>query len=392
MVENVPAKEWGYLAGLKAALEIKGEKISEAALAGISGDCFRFYFNPDVLLDGAFVFSQNPIRIACSRLGYDYTYSYDRPADESAEDMKNALSAGAVPLVSFWSAMPEPPSDWDLLVGYDDDEDMLAVRTCDDEIRSYTREQFMERWMEESVTLEGPQDGPEFASRVFFVLDGHNGREDWRDLVIDSLRRAIKMLRSESLEYSGKRFHSGFAAYQALHDYLAEELPRDYSSLPPEKIDKLVRVYRARLEAFHSAETEAERRDALEDLSRVELFRYGEWNCFPLGLLARSRKCAFDFLTEAARLFKGHDNLIVSDAAAHYYVACDLLGKLRWIHPSNSESWSPREDRLDSDDPKLRAKAIKNLAAERAKSADLVLEILAQEQRALELLESVIGS
>lgn len=390
-LENVPPKEWGYLAALKTALETRGKKVSEATLAGTSGDCFRFHFSPEVLLEGAFVYLENPLRIACSCLGYDYSYTYDQPTDESLEAVKAALAGGGVPLIGFWSTMPDPPSDWDILAGYDDGDDKLWVRACDDELLSYSREDFLERWMEESVTLEGPADGPEYASRVTFVLDGHNGREDWRGLFIQALRRASKMLRTESIDYSGSKFCSGFAAYQALAEHLSEELPADYASYEPEKIEELVRAYRARLEDYHSAETETERQRALEELSGVELFRYGEWNCFPLGLLARSRNLAFEFLSEAAKLFRGHDNLVISDAAAHYYVACDLLGKLRWVHPSNSESWSPREDRLDSDDPKLRAKAIKNLASERKKSAELVTEILAQEQRALELIESVAG-
>ncbi len=389
MLENVPFKEWGYLAGLRTALEVKGENVSEAVLAGISGDCFRFHFSPELLLEGAFVYPENPLRVACSRLGYDYQYTYDQPADQSLENMKTALAHGGVPMVSFWSTMPEPPSDWDLLVGYDDDAGTLSLRTCDDEVRSYTREEFMERWMEESVTLEGPDDGPEYASRVLFVLDGHNGHEDWRGLFLEALRKALKLLRIESIQYTGRAFYSGFAAYRALAEHLGEELPADYASYPPEKIEELVQIYRAKRQKYHDADSEAQRQQALEELSKVELFRYGEWNCFPLGLLARSRKTAFDFLAEAAKLFKGRDNLVISDAAAHYYVACDLLGKLRWVHPSNTESWSPREDRLDSDDPKLRAKAFKNLASERKKSAELVSEILGQEQRALELLESV---
>ncbi len=389
MLENVPSKEWGYLAGLKTALEIKGRRVSEAVLAGISGDCFRFNFSPDMLLEGAFVYSENPLRVVCSRLGFDYSYTYDKDADEALETMKEALAQDGVPLISFWSTMPEPPSDWDILVGYDDGEGLLVVRTCDREVHSYKRDDFMERWMEETITLEGPDDGPEYASRAFFVLDGHNGQEDLRELYLEALRRAPEILHTESVECSGRRFFSGFAAYRALADCLSEELPADYSSCKPEKIEELVQAYREKLEAYHGADTEAERQQALEELSRVELFRYGEWNCFPLGLLARSRKSAFDFLSEAARLFDGRDNLVIWDAAAHYYVACDLLGKLRWVHPSNSECWSPREDRLDSDDPKLRAKAIKGLADDRKKAAELVSEILAQEERALELLESV---
>lgn len=392
MLEDVPSKEWGYLAGLKTALEIKGMQVSEAVLAGISGDCFRFNFSPDMLLEGAFVYSENPLRAACSRLGFDYRYVYDKDADDALEDMKGALAQGGVVLVSFWSTMPEPPSDWDLLVGYDDSEGLLVMRTCDEEVHSYARDEFMERWMDETITLEGPDDGPEYASRPFFVLDGHNGPTDMRGLFIDALRRAPGQLRTESIEHSGRRFLSGFAAYSALADCLGEELPADYSKYEPEKIQKLVDAYRSRLDAYQNAKTEVERQRGLEELSRVELFRHGEWNCFPLGLLARSRKCAFDFLNEAARFFDGRDNLVISDAAAHYYVACDLLGKLRWVHPANSECWSPREDRLDSDDPKMRAKAIKSLAGDRRKAAQLVSDILAQEERALELVESVVGT
>jgi hypothetical protein len=288
--------------------------------------------------------------------------------------------------------MPEPPSDWDLLVGYDDGEGLLVVRTCDAEVRSYTHKDFMERWMEETITLEGPDDGPEYGSRAYFVLDGHDGSSDMRELFLEALRRAPGLMRAESVERYGRRFCSGFAAYRALAECLGEELPADYSSYEPEKIEQLVQTYRSKLDEYHNSESETDRQQALEELSRVELFKYGEWNCFPLGLLARSRKCAFDFLTEAARLFDGRDNLIMSDAAAHYYVACDLLGKLRWVHPSNSECWSPREDRLDSDNPKARAKAIKNLANDRKKAAELVSDILAQEERALELVESVVGT
>jgi hypothetical protein len=389
MLENVPQKEWGYLAGLKTALEIKGKRVSEAMLAGISGDCFRFNFSPDVLLEGAFVYSENPLRVVCSRLGFDYSYVYDQDAGEALRMMKESLAKGGIPLISFWSTMPEPPSDWDLLIGYDDSEGLLVVRTCDREVHSYSRDDFMERWMDEAVTLEGPADGPGYASRACFLLDGHDGETDMRELFLEALRRVPQILRTESIERSGKRFHSGFSAYNALAEYLGEDLAADYSTYEPEKIEELVQTYRSKLEAYHEADTEAERQQALEELSRVELFRYGEWNCFPLGLLARSRKSAFDFLTEAARLFDGRDNLVISDAAAHYYVACDLLGKLRWVHPSNSECWSPREDRLDSDNPKMRAKAIKSLADDRKKAAELVTDIVAQEERALELLESV---
>jgi hypothetical protein len=169
-------------------------------------------------------------------------------------------------------------------------------------------------------------------------------------------------------------------------------LPADYAALPPDRLEELLGTYRARRREYDCASREVDRQKALEELSRVELFRHGEWNCFPLGLLARSRSTAFSFLSEAARCFKGHENLVVSDAAAHYHVACDLLGKLRWVHPANTESWCPREDRLDSDDGALRARAIKNLASELKKSASLVREILFQEQRAIELLESVAGA
>ncbi len=391
-LEKVPPKEWGYLAGLRTALEAGGENLSEAFLAGISGDCFRFFFSTEALHEGAFVCSENPLRVACSRLGYDYSYTYDQPAGESLERAKDALAAGGIPLVGFWSNKPDPPTDWDLLTGYDDEKDLLTVRSCSEEDNSYTREEFLDRWVEECVTLEAPGDGPGYASRVLFVLQGQNGRQDLREIYLESLRRASRMLHTEWIEYSGVRFHSGFAAYEALADSLSEEIPADYSAYSPRKIDKLLKLYRSKLKAYHEADSEQELQKALQELSRVELFKYGEWNCFPLGLLARSRKAAFDFLSKAAKQFGGQDNFVISDAAAHYYVACDLLGKLRWVHPSNSECWSPREVRLDSDDPQLRAKALKNLASERKKASELVAEILAQEQRALELLESVAGA
>lgn len=390
-IGNVPQKEWGYLAALKSALEIKGQDISEALLAGISGDCFRFHFSQEVLLEGAFVYSENPLRVACTRLGYDFQYCYDMPAEETVEIAKNTLAAGGVPLVCFWSTKPEPPSDWDLLVGYDDEAGTLLVRSCGDSEVSYTHEEFMDRWMEDCVTLEGPDDGPEYGGRAMFMLDGHNGQPDWREMLLEAMRTTSKLLRTENIQYSGRQFYCGFAAYQALAHSLNEKLPADYSSYSPKMIDKLAQAYRTKLQIYHDAESEPQRQQALQELSRVELFRYGEWNCFPLGLLARSRKSAFDFLTEVARSFEGHDHLVISDAAAHYYVACDLLGKLRWVHPANSENWSPREDRLDSDDPKLRSRAIKNLVSERKKSTELVAEILGQEQRALELIESVTG-
>jgi len=388
---RVPEKDWGYLAALKTALAIKGDHISEAFLAGLSGDCFRFFFSPDLLLEGAFVCQENPLRVACTRLGYDFQYLYDHPSEELLDNMKSAIASNGVPIISFWSTLPEPPSDWDILVGYDDEENSLLVKTCDDEVKRYNHDEFMERWIEESITLEGPEDGPEYAARPVFILDGHNDHDKWRDLFIEALSRGLKFLRTESIDYSGRKFYGGFAAYRALIEYLREELPEDYASYEPEKIDELVQAYRNKLQAYQDSTDESERRKTLEELSKAELFKYGEWNCFPLGLLARSRKSACDFLTRSARMFDGRDNLVISDAAAHYYVACDLLGKLRWVHPSNSESWSPREDRLDSDDPKLRAKAIKNLAKERKKAADLIEEILSQEERALELLESVEG-
>lgn len=390
-LEKVPPKEWGYLAALKSAIEVKGQEVSEALLAGLSGDCFRFHFSPEVILEGAFVYSENPLRVACSKMGYDFQYLYDAPAQETLEAAKKSLAAGGVPLVCFWSTKPEPPGDWDLLVGYDDEAGTLSVRPCGEGVVSYTHEEFMDRWMEDCATLEGPDEGPEYGSRAMFIVAGHNGQPERRETFLEAMRKASTLLCTESIQYSGRQFYCGFAAYQALADNLNEKLPVNYSSYSPKKIEELVQAYRAKLKLFHDATSEPQRQQALQELSRVELFRYGEWNCFPLGLLARSRKTAFDFLTEAAGFFEGRDHLVISDAAAHYYVACDLLGKLRWVHPANSENWSPREDRLDSDNLKLRTSAIKNLASERKKSAELVTEILGQEQRALELLESVAG-
>jgi len=193
----------------------------------------------------------------------------------------------------------------------------------------------------------------------------------------------------------------GFSAYEALAASF-EKAEVDYAAYSDEEIDLL-------------------------KFSDEQIKRWGGWNGAPLLLLQGSRQASEEYLKEMAedesefsyqasqREFdenygmrsivpRSTPNLAndaqfmkwwnsrrqhVMNAASLYAEIVQLLEGLKFASPTSSDL-SLRQDRLNSTDPILRRKAIRSLASDRKRAAEIVREILAKEKAAWYEINEVI--
>ena len=78
----------GYIDSLQYCLDLQGTAVEKTTLMGLSGETFRTFYDPSVPERGPYVVAFNPLRAACSALGYDCNVAFER----SLESALNALA------------------------------------------------------------------------------------------------------------------------------------------------------------------------------------------------------------------------------------------------------------------------------------------------------------
>jgi len=436
-LENVPSVRpyvfsMGYLECLKAYLEFLGEDVSIYDLYALSMDSFRFFFCPDDVDKGPWVYRYNPfgyewlegnpLRLACFFLKYEYEYHYGEPYEAAWNKVKSVLKEGRPVIALIHPREPGKPIAV-LITGFDEEKSVVLFGSLEGNRIECPTEEFQHLWSK-AYTLEPEREksppyhygniglekrgGPLIACHPYFFL-----RKKLEGGFPATISRSIVILQStllNALRKSSRGCACGFKAYEELIACL-EGVEKNHSTMSNEEIDQL----------------------RLEDDQPIKL---GGWSGVPLLLLQGSRQAAADYLEEMADDesefdFQLHRSIFyeplkersyaqdlvpkeavteddvmyrnpqyqkwwtqrrkhVKKAASLYLDIVQLLEKLKFAQPTISHLY-PKLSKLNSTEPKPRRKATRSLADDRKKAAQIVREILAREKAAWTELNQTIA-
>ena len=241
-----------HITSLRESLQHQDQEISQAYLMGISGEAFRFFYSRLDPLKGHRVFLQNPLRSACSALGYKYTVHYD-------DDPANARRRLEGHLKQKQDVIIETDHDWPLVrYAYHPGK----VTTVSGRQKEIALESLMRRWNPIDGMFElGP------TGYYQFVVEKQDRTPNDREAALGSLRRAVKMLKGD------RRIQGCAMGLAAL-----EELTAHLNQLAK---SKEVRV--------------------------KQMERIAEWRGTPLAELIQSRRYALAYLRLIEEHFEGDE-------------------------------------------------------------------------------------
>jgi hypothetical protein len=249
-------------------------------LDGICGDAFRFYYSKEDRMGSAFVYPENPLRVAAFILSYTYEYTYNVKEDALTR-VKEYIEKGRPVLMP----MVIPPPEWALIVGYDDVR--LYLHTFSG-FKQMMKEQFMDAvsktWWQPTMDRAKPT-----GDKPMFVMWERQARADLQKIVLDGIHYGIKLATTEVVEYAGKRYAGGTAALAERAKDLEED--RDYSNL--------------------------------EDKTVVS------WHFFPFLYFQLSRWSRASFLNIASEQFVGADRERIEEALHHTEKVNNLIREYR---------------------------------------------------------------
>lgn len=343
----------GCIDALLLTLRLSGEKISKVMLMGLSGEAFRFLYDRNDPLKGANTFFHNPLRAACTSLGYKYKISGSPSFEEAYEGLKEELASTRKPGIIGCGGR------WAVVVGYEEDGSALLIFPPSLELRTIGTVELEKLWPLELGFLElGPM------ARYWFVLGEKEREPNLKDMYHGALRRGLRMMRFK------KKVDSCYVGIKAYEELVSSLSRRKYSELPYESIIKL-----------------------------------GLWNTYPLSLLLSGRKALVKFLEIVYDEFFGEEwsppspppedpkererweemkkdserrNKEMRESLSKAIKLCEeqvrLLEEMRRVHPAIGE-WSGRKDTLDSPDPNRRKEALANLGSDRKKAAKIAKKL-----------------
>ena len=238
-IESAPKLGWGtgkentFMGALYSTLNSIGDEVTYEYLMGISGAAFRLHFHPvwcPSSPDATCGFDTSTV--AFNALGYDTEALFVDANDKSLKEkmMEKIIPSidDGVPVIAI-DLIKVP--DWGVITGYTNNGDELLCRTYYDnpDLDEY------------SIAEKTPWS--------IFVIKKNNGRKDEKEVIMNSLKLAIALSKTESFE----KYISGFAAYEYWIDGLLNEtLYKDYSKAK-EKIQPNAWIYYSLLDSRKAA-------------------------------------------------------------------------------------------------------------------------------------------
>lgn len=267
-----------YLDSLRTYLEHLGHPYSKAFLMGVSGEAFKFFYDRTRPARGIRVFLQNPLRAACSALGFRHTIAFHEKQSDALSALQETLNAG-IPVIL-------PLNDQFPLVFPNlrvHSPNGPEIDLCDLAGAWRADEGFLELGL--------------FGYYTFTI--GERQREPKaREMYLGAFRRALKIAKA----YRRVRGCSiGLQAYEELAGTL----------------------------------------NAKWELSRIapsEVYRISEWNGEASLLLLDSRRAALNFLRDAEPQFEEEERVALRKATRYYGRVVPELQRVIKVHPTTDAS------------------------------------------------------
>jgi len=301
---------------LWAVLQALGDPQPYHYLMGISGHAFRVQtFEPFICPcspDATCGF--NTGEVALRALGYDYIYRFGKEGDPSVSEMKKLIIESidkGIPVIAI--DLRKFP-DWGVIVGYRKGGEEFLCRTYHDESDEYSTN---EKW-----------------PWAIYVLEEKKERQKTREeIVLNSLRIAIKLAHAEKFPIGDNFLKSGFAALEHWIEHLKNEAY--YQSLGEEEFNN------ARL--------------------------YNAWNYISL---IDARSCAVKYLQEEANTLEASSGNLLYAAKIYSQIVNVLKnGRKYALYPWEEGSWGPEE---------------------RKKEIEVLKEVLKLEKEAINAINEVV--
>ncbi len=336
---------FGYTTSLNACLDYLDDGLFDVLdcrkehygsfLDGIGGDCFRFFYSRKKRMEGTFCYSFNPLRICAQSLGYEYEYVYGEDEEAAIRRLTDYIGKGR-PVIS---PLVLPPPEWALSVGYDESRFYLHTFAG---MKAYPekkfRESFSSSWWQ--PTLDSDQCR---APHPMFVLDKRGMRKDISMMIIESLKRGVELMKTETFSWDGEDYYGGVRAL--------EERARDLE--------------------------EDRNWDEMEDDSVFN------WSFYPFLYYQLSRWARTGFLNISSRQFRGVDAQRLKNALSYTEEGNRLVKELR---DTLSVPW-PKS-------PPNSAKIVRDKIKEterRQRGISILREIADCERKAIEDIERMIA-
>ena len=214
-----PLRSLGFIDSLRYCLQEKGERLPKALLMGLSGETFRLFYDRNHPQRGLSVFSHNPLRAACSALGYECKIRYYQEAGRAIAGLRRRLESGE-------RAMLRADTDWVVAAGYLPGESAFRIRLPSGQMQTWTADELRRRWQPEPGFLELGLLG-----YYYFLVGEREHEPNRRDAALAALRRGVRMVtRRERVDGCS----AGLTAYRDLLDTLTRKRHNGESHLPEE--------------------------------------------------------------------------------------------------------------------------------------------------------------
>ena len=320
---------------LTAAAKKAGRDVSAEFVAGITGGPFEFFYSTEDRALGARILAENPPQIVAETLGLSRNQMSSDKLENGLARLRQSIDEGCPVLTPYGSA-----GDWTLVVGYDTEKkEILLLPGGASGARAVSEGEFGKKWQAAFRRPSGLPDNIPWPSPFYEFSFGQSLRQPSIDeLTAEAFRRGAKWMR----EPAAFGVPSGFAAYETL----AADLDR------------------------HASAAEWADNDAAS---------LAAWAEKPLTSHLSARRCATDFLRQAANLLSGTRQQRAAEAAQEYGEVARLLESLRLVFP--------RANGLEADDSAVRESAAEQFRSDCVNARTLLQQIVERERAAVSALE-----
>jgi len=257
----------GYIDSLQYCLDRKGAHVEKITLMGLSGETFRTFYDPNEPARSPFVVAFNPLRAACSALGYDCDVNSEREVEPAVSALTNTLTRDGAAIV-------HSAREWVVLTLANGPGDQVKVRFPSGSEGVWSREELAAQWLCEPGLLELGLSG-----YYYFSVDEKTREPKPKEAALGALRRGIRML-TRKTRVEG--CVPGVNAYEELGIILTRKRKDDTQKA-------------------------------------LDLSRYAAWNTFPMTYLQATRVAAAAYLQSIRPLFEEADAREHLDKAVEKY-------------------------------------------------------------------------
>lgn len=256
--QTTPQQPCRQLVPLLSVLNYLGEGASYPFLMGVSGQAFRFVFEPGRWFPSLFYCCEDEWENVCQALGYESELVWNLDATAAVARIEEELARGHLVLTSGLPGTQSPHEAWCAVAAADEDRGILLLRTCYELPQQHPWGYKPENYDPETghhtvpipegdwyANMAGPYSLPRCG---LFVVGAKAWQVDRREAVLQSLERAVRFAREGEVRPDSPTFqgtlaalppwwrqqwfgapepqevvlHSGLAAYEHWIEYLEE--------------------------------------------------------------------------------------------------------------------------------------------------------------------------